>query len=282
MIIFFGFIVYFAFGKYGKIRLGSDDSRPEYSNMTWFGLLFGCGMGVGLVFWGVAEPLTYYLNPPDGIEAASQASANFAFENFFMHWGILPWANYAVIGLALAYFKPWAVINQGIGGGHDKKFHRGDIVLGEKVIPIGAVAYAFSEEGAGMDAKGFSLLPVEIFYRETGKTKKVTEYPCDERLLKAAEQVKTKYHIGRGVIGSGDEWNSQIDRITLLRERYHTAVEDMESGATAQLCLSYGVPFLGVRILSNSIVNGEKFDEAVGIDGQKFVLSLVDQMREYM
>lgn len=104
MIIFFGFIVYFAFGKYGKIRLGSDDSRPEYSNITWFGLLFGCGMGVGLVFWGVAEPLTYYLNPLDGIEAASQASANFAFENFFMHWGILPWANYAVIGLALAYF----------------------------------------------------------------------------------------------------------------------------------------------------------------------------------
>lgn len=104
MIIFFGFIVYFAFGKYGKIRLGSDDSRPEYSNITWFGLLFGCGMGVGLVFWGVAEPLTYYLYPTDGIEAASQASANFAFENFFMHWGILPWANYAVIGLALAYF----------------------------------------------------------------------------------------------------------------------------------------------------------------------------------
>lgn len=104
MIIFFGFIVYFAFGKYGKIRLGSDDSRPEYSNITWFGLLFGCGMGVGLVFWGVAEPFTYYLNPTDGIEAASQASANFAFENFFMHWGILPWANYAVIGLALAYF----------------------------------------------------------------------------------------------------------------------------------------------------------------------------------
>ena len=104
MIIFFGFIVYFAFSKYGKIRLGSDDSRPEYSNITWFGLLFGCGMGVGLVFWGVAEPLTYYLNPPAGIEAATQASADFAFENFFMHWGILPWANYAVIGLALAYF----------------------------------------------------------------------------------------------------------------------------------------------------------------------------------
>lgn len=78
----------------------------------------------------------------------------------------------AATSLALAYFKPWAVINQGIGGGHDKKFHRGDIVLGEKVVPMGAIAYAFSEEGAGIDGKSFSLLPVEIFYRETGKTKK--------------------------------------------------------------------------------------------------------------
>ena len=104
MIIFLGFIVYIGFSKYGKVRLGSDDSRPEYSNMTWFGLLFGCGMVVGLVFWGVAEPLTFYLYPTDGIEAASQASASFAFKNFFMHWGVIPWANYALIGMALAYF----------------------------------------------------------------------------------------------------------------------------------------------------------------------------------
>ena len=63
MIVFLIFVVYVAFGKYGRIRLGGDDSRPEYKNLTWFGLLFGCGMGVGLVFWGVAEPLTHYLNP---------------------------------------------------------------------------------------------------------------------------------------------------------------------------------------------------------------------------
>ena len=103
MIVFLIFVVYVAFGKYGRIRLGGDDSRPEYSNMTWFGLLFGCGMGVGLVFWGVAEPLTHYLNPLEGQGATSEA-ADFAMKSFFMHWGILPWANYAVIGLALAYF----------------------------------------------------------------------------------------------------------------------------------------------------------------------------------
>lgn len=103
MAVFFVFILYVAFGKYGKIRLGGDDSRPEYSNMTWFGLLFGCGMGVGLVFWGVAEPLTHYLNPAGG-KGGTPAAADFAMKSFFMHWGVLPWANYAVIGLALAYF----------------------------------------------------------------------------------------------------------------------------------------------------------------------------------
>lgn len=107
MIVFLGFDCYVAFSKFGKIRLGSDDSRPEYSNFTWFGLLFGCGMGVGLVFWGVAEPLTHYINPntaATGIVGGTPAAADFAFKSWNMHWGILPWANYAVIGLALAYF----------------------------------------------------------------------------------------------------------------------------------------------------------------------------------
>ena len=80
------------------------------------------------------------------------------------------------------------------------------------------------------------------------------------------------------MLGSADEWNNQIDRIALLREKYHTASEDMESAAVAQLCLSYGIPFLGIRILSNSIVNGEEFDESVGIEGQKFTLRLVEAL----
>ena len=103
MIVFLVFVIYIAFGKYGKIRLGGDDTRPEYKNVTWFGLLFGCGMGVGLVFWGVAEPLTHYLNP-EGMKGGTPEAADFAMKSFFTHWGILPWANYAVIGLALAYF----------------------------------------------------------------------------------------------------------------------------------------------------------------------------------
>ena len=79
---------------------------PDRNTVILPGLAFcfGCGMGVGLVFWGVAEPLSHYLNPTEGIEGATPEAADFAIKSFFTHWGILPWANYAVIGLALAYF----------------------------------------------------------------------------------------------------------------------------------------------------------------------------------
>lgn len=184
----------------------------------------------------------------------------------------------AATSLALVHFAPWAVINQGIGGGHDTGFHRGDIVLGERVVPMGAVVRRFSEAGAGIDETDFEPLKIEIYNSAKGRTEKVLEFPCDKELLAVAESVETGCRTGRGVIGSADEWNNQLDRIALLRERYQTAVEDMESAAPAELCLSYGIPFIGIRILSNSIVNEEEFDESVGIDVQKYVISYVEAL----
>lgn len=105
MFIFVVFALILAFSKYGNIRLGSDDSRPEYSTTSWFGMLFGAGMGIGLVFWGVAEPISHFVSPAPGIEAGTIEAANFAMKSSFMHWGFHPWANYSIIGLALAYFQ---------------------------------------------------------------------------------------------------------------------------------------------------------------------------------
>lgn len=105
MLAFVGYMIVIAASRWGKLRLGPDDSRPEYSTVSWFAMLFGAGMGVGLVFWGVAEPLSHYISPAAGIESSSAASAEFAMRASFMHWGIHPWANYAIIGLALAYFQ---------------------------------------------------------------------------------------------------------------------------------------------------------------------------------
>lgn len=105
MLIFVIFAIYIAFSKYGKIKLGPDDSEPEYSTASWFGMLFGAGMGIGLVFWGVAEPLSHFVSPMEGIEPGSIEAADFAMKSSFMHWGFHPWANYSIIGLALAYFQ---------------------------------------------------------------------------------------------------------------------------------------------------------------------------------
>ncbi|WP_246583162.1 glycine betaine uptake BCCT transporter [Clostridium simiarum] len=104
MLIFVGFALILAFSKYGNIKLGSDNSTPEYSTTSWFAMLFGAGMGIGLVFWGVAEPMSHFIAPP-GIEPGSVEAANFAMKSSFMHWGFHPWANYSIIGLALAYFQ---------------------------------------------------------------------------------------------------------------------------------------------------------------------------------
>ncbi|WP_051569421.1 glycine betaine uptake BCCT transporter [Alkaliphilus transvaalensis] len=97
--------IYLAFSKYGKIRLGADEDRPEYSNITWFGMLFSAGMGIGLVFWGVAEPIYHYLEPPMGITPETSDAASMAMRYSFFHWGLHPWAIYTIIALALAYFN---------------------------------------------------------------------------------------------------------------------------------------------------------------------------------
>ena len=105
MFAFVVFVIAIGLSKYGKVRLGPDDSKPEYSNISWFAMLFSAGMGVGLVFWGVAEPLNHYMGPMAGIDPGTAEAANFAIFSSFMHWGVHPWANYTVIALPLAYMQ---------------------------------------------------------------------------------------------------------------------------------------------------------------------------------
>lgn len=105
MALFVGFAVWIGFfSKYKNMRLGPDDSKPEYSNTAWFAMLFSAGMGIGLVFWSVAEPMNFF-SAPMGVDPGSQEAAKFAFTKAFLHWGIHPWANYTVMALALAYMQ---------------------------------------------------------------------------------------------------------------------------------------------------------------------------------
>ncbi|QFT89753.1 Glycine betaine transporter OpuD [Bacillus sp. THAF10] len=98
------FALFLIFSKYGKIRLGKNEDRPEYSTLTWFAMLFSAGMGIGLVFYGVAEPISHFAEPPYG-EGGTVASAKLALRYTFLHWGFHAWAIYATIALSIAYFK---------------------------------------------------------------------------------------------------------------------------------------------------------------------------------
>ncbi|MFS0576358.1 BCCT family transporter [Sporosarcina sp. 179-K 3D1 HS] len=102
--IFFAFCMYIGVSKYGHIRLGDDDDRPEYRTATWIGMLFSASIGISLVFWGVAEPVSYYISPPFGT-GSTEESAKTAMQFVFLHWGVSAWACYAVVGVSLAFFQ---------------------------------------------------------------------------------------------------------------------------------------------------------------------------------
>jgi len=86
------------------MKLGPEDSKPEYSNISWFAMLFSAGMGIGLVFYGIYEPLYHYVNPI-GYDSMSVEAAKFAMTKSFLHWGLHPWANYSILGLGLAIMQ---------------------------------------------------------------------------------------------------------------------------------------------------------------------------------
>ncbi len=98
------FCIFLIFSPVGVIKLGKPDEKPEFSKGSWFAMLFSAGMGIGLVFWGAAEPLSHFMTPPLA-EGGTSAAQKEAMRYTFFHWGIHAWAIYGIVALALAYFQ---------------------------------------------------------------------------------------------------------------------------------------------------------------------------------
>jgi glycine betaine transporter len=131
----FGFLVfslYLAFGRYGNVRLGGQNEQPEFRTVSWVAMMFSAGMGIGLMFFGVAEPLSHMSSPPKGTaEPGTREAAQVGMEYSYFHWAFHPWAIYAIMGLALAYF----VFRKGMPNLISTAFYP---LLGERVYgPIG-------------------------------------------------------------------------------------------------------------------------------------------------
>lgn len=109
LISVFAFVVFLiglALSRYGKIRLGDPYSEPEYNFFSWVSMLLAAGFGVGLVFYGLAEPMTHYLNPPyNDMPGETAAAARYAIQYSFFHWGISQWAAFSIVGLIIAFFQ---------------------------------------------------------------------------------------------------------------------------------------------------------------------------------
>ncbi len=102
--LFVIFVVWLALSRYGRIPLGADDELPEFRTVSWVAMMFSAGMGIGLMFYGVAEPLEHYVSPPPGtVEGGTSVAVQTAMATTLFHWTLHPWAIYAVVGLAIAY-----------------------------------------------------------------------------------------------------------------------------------------------------------------------------------
>ncbi|OON59664.1 glycine/betaine ABC transporter permease [Massilia sp. KIM] len=99
------FALFVAMSRYGNLKLGSEDEEPEFSLGSWFSMLFAAGMGIGLVYWGVAEPISHFMHAPPGVTDRTPEAANAAMRYAFFHWGLHPWAVYSVVALAIAFFQ---------------------------------------------------------------------------------------------------------------------------------------------------------------------------------
>ena len=187
----------------------------------------------------------------------------------------------AATALGIEHFHPIAVINQGTAGGHDPSLHSFDIVLGAKTFD--ASAWVSRAERRGADGRHIDLRPTYYYDSNLKEDKAEVELTADPELLEVAVSEARNYQAGRVIVGkisSSNICNRQIDRIHFFHEKYDSSCEEMETHAAAHICRVYNVPFLGIRILSNTEIHGEDFNPAAGTACQQYVLTVIKSYAE--
>lgn len=182
----------------------------------------------------------------------------------------------AATTLAVERFAPRMIINQGTSGGHDPKLRRGDLVIGAKSFNMGAYRSEFTPAEHGVDPTKWSNFAVTMQLRESGKLVENKAFSADPQLVRLAMSMANHYKEGKvveGTIGSADEWNRQVARINWLHQTYNTSVEEMETSAAALIAQAYKVPFIGIRVVSNTDLHRQEFDPKTAVSCQQFTIT---------
>jgi len=191
----------------------------------------------------------------------------------------------AATAVGITRYKPRVIINQGTSGGHDPALHVGDIVLGAR--SINATSFKTPKRNKGEGSQPLTWIPMDLMASQgsagegegAADAEKLRFYAGDNELITLAMSLRNKHTRGKvvtGTIGSGNFWNNELDRIEWLHKNLGTSVEEMETSAAAQIAYAYGVPFVGIRILSNNITNRGEYDPSTAKDCQLFVKHVVE------
>lgn len=169
----------------------------------------------------------------------------------------------ASTSIAILKYNPILIINQGTAGGHGRKIHRGDIVIGKDYINLTAFRIERREEGTGADLQGWQM---RAFYTDTQHH---IYNVADERLMKIADDLRNEYKYGKvykGRIASGEIWNRESDRIMYIYNTYKTLCEEMETGAVYTIAKNFKVPVIGIRVITNNEVLKETYEKMFAKD----------------
>lgn len=179
--------------------------------------------------------------------------------------------------LLIREYSPRAIISQGTAGAADVALRVGDIVLGKASAPFGSFRTPARKAGEGVDLSTWEILPRLLRVGEERVS--FTRFEADPGLLAAA--LATPYESGRlveGIVGSADEWNREVDKLLWAQKTFGIASEDMESAAAHQVAQIYRIPFLAVRIISNSEHYAPEFRRELGSDCARFAVALVRRL----
>ena len=175
--------------------------------------------------------------------------------------------------LTIKKYNPIAIINQGTAGGHGKDIHTGDIIIGKKTLNIISSKTSYKKKGEGSNTLDWEL--VDFLEGEKDRT---NYQLADKRLIKLAQDIEFSHgKVKTGVIGSGDIWDKEFDRITMLNEKYGTLCEDMESIAIYTVANLFKVPVIGIKVISNNEILGEEFQVSTMVNCQEFCYKFIKE-----
>ncbi|MDG6881573.1 5'-methylthioadenosine/S-adenosylhomocysteine nucleosidase [Phocoenobacter uteri] len=187
----------------------------------------------------------------------------------------------AATTLGIEKYQPTLIINQGTSGGHDPSLHQGDIVLGEKIVNFGAFRTEHKDPNiapAMQDQLFFDV--VQRLRNEDNQQEKYTHFSSDPKMLNKAIHIPYNHgKVIKGTIGTADQWNREIERINFIHKQFGTSSEEMETSAAAQVATAYHIPFIGIRILSNSEIHSEEFNPDTAQWVQSFVVDFIKALK---